>query len=207
MPIQGKPLNLSEVLELLDSRKLDRTKEGKFLSAAHYTRRSGREISREMWLRGWTGHIDINSLSGKYLTTQNTDSGSLHCLSRGCGSPTTFLVRGIPKCSVHALIELARLLDEKDGIFLPSLSVAPDNPRTGDFITVSTEGFTDSEDMVLVIKSPSSDTTSEFTVDSTLNTDGTYTWPNVASFEKPGVVKLRVECDGDSADLDVSIST
>jgi hypothetical protein len=37
---------------------------------------------------------------------------TMRCASRGCGSPTTWKLQGIPKCSMHLITECNRLLME-----------------------------------------------------------------------------------------------
>lgn len=65
--------------------------------------------------RRW--HPYFSDLSGKYITRHDYDL-RLVCLSRGCGVRTVWKVQGMAKCTIHALLSLGILLDQKDGVGL-----------------------------------------------------------------------------------------
>lgn len=44
-----------------------------------------------------------------------TPNKSLRCASRGCSASTCYKIKGVPKCSIHLIIELVLLLQARQG--------------------------------------------------------------------------------------------
>ena len=153
------------------------------------------ELTEEQRLRAKYAP-DFFDLSGKYITWHDTwpPNKRLKCLSRGCGVNTPYKVQGMPKCSIHALIALAVLLDHKDernlDIMATAVAVTPQAPMVGDEITIAATGFANSHAITLGIIAP--DGVASFAEAGTTSGGGALTWTDVASFEGPGIAQITV---------------
>ena len=62
---------------------------------------------------------DTDASKFNYESTQKGplryyDNGNMRCLSRRCGSPTHYKLRGVPYCTVHALRKMNEELTDED---------------------------------------------------------------------------------------------